>query len=181
MRKLLRWGLLPLVLLLIFKGILFRTLISYERTGSRPAVKLTDEELIGQIELQVEGKRLGQQQILEIAERITTDLLSFTNKNASSNPNRAHYTGKANCVGYAATFSAVVNYLLEKQGLQDEIQVHHRIGKVHLLGINLHRFFRSPFFKDHDYNEVVILKNGKTIALDLTITDYLGVRRITAR
>jgi hypothetical protein len=58
-------------------------------------------------------------------------------------------------------FNSVVHHLVREHALEDQLEAHHIIGQLKLFGVDLHQFFESPFFKDHDYNVVVdLLKFG---------------------
>ena len=87
---------------------------------------------------------------------------------------------KANCVGYAAMFNAIASYLIKKQGVENEYEVQHKIGKLDFLGIDLHQYSGSPFFKDHDYNIICNKITKEEVAVDASVADYLWVERVSA-
>ena len=99
--------------------------------------------------------------------------LKFTFQRASNNPNKIVLTGKGNCIGYAALFSAVANYLINKAEGQDRFQSKHLVGKLDFLGIDLNALFTSPFYKNHDYNLIEDKKTGVVLLIDPSIDDYL--------
>ena len=121
------------------------------------------------------------EKIVQISRSITTQELSFTTTQISRNPNDLFISKKANCVGYAAMFNSIANYLIQSNHLELKYAANHRIGRLELLGFNLHAFFNSPFFRDHDYNEIIDLQKRNTLAVDPSVTDYLGIDYVSKR
>jgi len=70
--------------------------------------------------------------------------------------------------------------LIRKNDLADQISANHKIGKLDLWGIDLHQFFESAFFQDHDFNEIKYLKTNEVIFIDPTISDYLKIDSVSA-
>ena len=118
---------------------------------------------------------------MEIADKITKEELKFTTNRASNNPNELINTNQANCVGYSAMFNSIANYLIRKYKLQNEIKSEHKIGQLELFGINLHQFFESPFFRDHDFNEITNKISGEKIFIDPSVSDYLRIKRVAKK
>lgn len=168
-------------MLFLFRGSLFRLVVKYRDIGPRTEFKILNRDLIGKIESKSADREVGFEDVVEIAKEIANDELSFTTGKASNNPNELLITQKANCVGYAAMFNSVANYLIRENQLQGEIKATHKIGQLYFLGINLHQFFESSFFKDHDYNEVIEIKTGKTMSIDPSVSDYLGIDRVSQK
>lgn len=169
------------LLLFIFRGVIFRLVINYDEIGSRPEIEITNKKLIELIESSSANKEIDLGEILEIANRITKEELKFTTKHASYNPNELIYTNQANCVGYSAMYNSVANYLISKNKLEHEIEANHKIGQLSLFGINIHKYFNSPFFKDHDFNEITKLKTGEKIFIDPSVSDVLWIREVSSR
>jgi hypothetical protein len=153
MKKTLKIIGVSILILILFRGIIFRMAIKYNEIGSRPEIEITSKRLIEKIESNSENRETDLKEILEIADKITKEELEFTTNRASNNPNELINTNQANCVGYSAMFNSIANYLIRKNKLQNEIESEHKIGQLELFGINLHQFFESPFFRDHDFNE----------------------------
>ena len=68
---------------------------------------------------------------------------------------------------------------IEKNNLSKEWETVHHIGKLTLLGADIHDLFDSPFFKDHDF---VVLRNktsNKVIAVDPSVYDYLWIEEVS--
>ncbi len=154
-------------------------MINYSEIGTRKEIKITNEKLINKINKKSENRKINLGEIAKIADQITNSELKFRTKGASNNPNELINTNKANCIGYSAMFNSIANYLIRKNDLQNEIEAEHKIGELHLFGINLHQFFESQFFRDHDFNEIINHKTGERILLDPSVSDYLRIDRIT--
>ena len=181
MKKALKIIGVSILILILFRGIIFRLVIKYNEIGSRPEIEITNSNLIEEIESNSENREIDLKEILEIADKITKEELKFTTNQASNNPNELMYTNQANCVGYSAMFNSITNYLIRKNKLQDEIEAEHKIGQLELFGINLHQFFESPFFRDHDFNEITNKKTGEKIFIDPSVSDYLRIKRVAKK
>lgn len=172
---------ITILLLIICRGFIFRSTIYYTDIGDRKDIKITNTDLIKTINKASKDKDLDIYTIAEIADNITTEQLQFTTGKASNNPNKLINTKKANCVGYAAMFNAIANHLIEQNGLQNEIKAKHKIGKLDFLGVDLHQFFDSPFFRDHDFNELTSDSLEETIIIDSSVSDYFWIDRVSKR
>ncbi|MEM6298607.1 MAG: hypothetical protein AAF740_07970 [Bacteroidota bacterium] len=168
------------ILLVVFRGFIYRSLIHYESIGVRSEIRITNSTLIEVITKRSQNEEITVRNIVTIADQITQETLEFTTNRASKNPNDLR-TQKANCVGYSAMFNAVANYLIRKHGLQNEVQATHNIGQLYFLGTNLHQYFENSFFKDHDFNTITNTKSGEKVLIDPTVSDYLWIKQITAR
>lgn len=88
--------------------------------------------------------------------------------------------GKTNCIGYAAYFSSLMNYALEKKGWKYDCR--HYVGKIYFGKTNINALFKNdPFFKDHDFNVILDRKGVPVIAVDPGLYEYLGWKRIGLR
>ena len=170
---------LTLLTLILFRGFLFRQLISYHEIGQRKAINITHPKLIKCIDAQLHNQQMDIKEIARIANKVTTQELRFTAKKVSQNPNDLINSHQANCVGYASMFNTIATHLIKKNGLEKELVAQHKIGHLYLLGFNLHSFFKSPFFMDHDFNQIIHLKTKEVIAIDPTVSDYLWINCIT--
>jgi len=169
------------LILIICRGFIFRSTIHYTDIGNRKEIKITNLDLIASINKASQNKSIDIYTIAEIANDITTQQLQFTTGKASNNPNKLINTKQANCVGYAAMFNSIANYLIKENGLQNEIKAYHKIGKLDFLGIDLHQFFDSPFFRDHDFNELSNNITKESIIIDPSVSDYLYINRVTKK
>ena len=172
---------LSILILVLFREMVFRKTIKYVEIGSRPEIEITNGKLIEKIERNSENKDFDLQEICELAADITKEELEFTTNRASNNPNELINTHQANCVGYSAMFNSIANFLIRKNKLTGEIEAKHRIGKLEIFGINLHQYFQSPFFKGHDFNEVTNKTTGERVFIDPSVSDYLLIKRVAKK
>ena len=173
MKKALKITAIILVILFLFRGVLYRYTITYTPIKERKSIPLIDKKVIAAIEKEIGSEQLDLQKIVNISTKITNQYLKFTFQRASNNPNKIVLTGKGNCIGYAALFSAVANYLINKAEGQDRFQSKHLVGKLDFLGIDLNALFTSPFYKNHDYNLIEDKKTGVVLLIDPSLDDYL--------
>lgn len=163
---------------MLFRGCIYRQIVEYTEIGTRPEVKITNKELISKIRIKTQDKRISLSEIVQIANEITIEELEFATCKTDTDPNRLIETRKANCVGYSYLFNSIANFIIRENQLQDEISAAHKIGKLEVFGINIHQYFDSAFFKDHDFNEIRNRKTGKSISIDPSLSDYLYIDRI---
>lgn len=167
------------LIILLLKGYLFRLLVTYHKIGQRVTINITNPRLIKCIDNELDNQQLNIEEIATIANKITTQELRFTTRKVSQDPNDIINSHQANCVGYASLFNTIANHIIKKNGLEKELVAQHKIGHLYLLGFNLHSFFKSPFFMDHDFNQIIHLKTKEVIAIDPTVSDYLWINCIT--
>lgn len=165
-------------MMILFRGIIYRFAINYRAIGTRTEIKITNKELIEKINIKSEGRKVNFKEILEIADEITNEELTFTINKASNNPNELINTKRANCVGYSAMFNSITNHLIRKKELENRIEASHKIGQLDLFGINLHQFFENSFFKDHDFNVIKNKETDEVISIDPSISDYLIIKTV---
>jgi len=168
-----------LLVVVLFRGLIFRSLIEYQEIGTRSLIELMDERLIEKIKAKSNKSLLGISKIVKIADSVTRQELSFTFKKASCNPNELIETKKANCIGYSAMFNSIASYLIIKNNLQTEFSAEHLVGKIDFFGLDMHQYFDDPFYKDHDFNIIKNLKTGVELIIDPTVSDYLWIDRVT--
>lgn len=163
-----------------FRGCIYRQTIAYQWVGQRTNYPATDDQLIQYIEENVEAdKDLSIEDILSLANSLTSRQLHFTASDNDTDPNQLIHSKAAHCIGYAAFFATTCNYLLKKYHLDATWTAQPNIGKLYLLGENIHRYFDSPFFRDHDF---VVVKNkvtGEVFAVDPTVHDCLFIHNVT--
>lgn len=167
------------LVIICFRGFLYRLFIRYKQIGTRTEISITNPQLIHKIEARSANREMDEKTIVSIARSITNETLYFSGRQASRNPNTLIDSYKANCVGYSSMFNSIANYLIRKHHLEREVAARHLIGQLNFMGINLHQFFRSPFFKDHDFNEITNLKTGKNISIDPSVSDYLYIHKVS--
>ena len=118
MKKILKVIGISILILILFRGILFRLVIKYTEIGTRPEIEITSRDLMESIKHKSKDKKIDLKGIVEVADEITTKELKFTRNRASNNPNELVNTKQANCVGYSAMFNSIANYLIRKNELQ---------------------------------------------------------------
>jgi len=180
MKKIIKTLFILILLTFFFRGQIYRITVKYEKIGERELVQ-PNQELINEIQKDIGKQKLSIEEIIELSKKITNRKLKFTGKKVSRDPNELIKTGKANCIGYSATFNSIGNYLLKQQKLEKKYELKHFVGKIKFLGIDVHQFFDSPFFKDHDYNVMQNLETNYKMAIDPTISDYLKIHRISPK
>ncbi|MBO9700932.1 MAG: hypothetical protein J7604_12035 [Sporocytophaga sp.] len=172
--------LILLTILLLFRGWFYRSLVTYKSIGQRHSYLPRDKNLISYIETNVEeNKKVDIKDIIEIGLSATAKRLNYSVDPKTNDPNSLIYTKTAHCVGYATFFATTCNYLLKKYNLDKNWEAKPQIAQLYIFRTNIHQFFNSPFFKDHD---IVIIENqrtGETFAVDPTLNDYLYIDTIT--
>lgn len=119
-------------------------------------------------------------EMIDFSLEITSEILDFTFENTSSDLNTLLESGKANCVGYAVVFNSILNYIIDKtkEGTYPVFDTDHCVGQISINGINVHNLFTDPFFKDHDFIVINYLKCNERIAVDPSLYDYFGIKRV---
>jgi hypothetical protein len=166
------------ILLLVFRGPLFRCSVVYVTTGERPASELKNVEIIRTIN---PNHHLTTAEMVDVAMQLTNERLSFSRSEQSNDPNDVLKMGTANCIGYSAVFNSIMNHLIQVNRKSDSVKAQHLVGGLEFIGVDLHQFIESPFFKDHDFNKVVDLQTGEEFYVDPSVSDILRINRIKAR
>lgn len=164
-----------LLVLVLFRGFLYRTCVTYTKIESRSHVVLTDTALIKSIDKEIEGEKLQLSDIAELSNQLTRKKLSFTFTKISNDPNKVCELGKANCIGYSALFNSIGNYVVKKKGLSNRYELTHHVGTLNVFGFDVHSVFNNPFFKDHDFNEIRDKVSGEVLYVDPSMSDYLWI------
>jgi len=175
MRKFLRYVFIFLLIIFCFKGIIYRLCINYTIINTRTTIVLSDIDLQNEVDNKIRKKKLTINDIIKLTNTLTSNHLKFTFNKTSSNSNIVSKNKKANCIGYAALFNSIGNYILKKQQLTNTYKFTHVVGKLDFLGFDIHQLINNPFFKDHDFNKVENLKTGKTYFIDPSLTDYFYI------
>lgn len=162
------------------RGTLYRYIVTYKSIGQRANYEVSNEHLILYIEERIAEKDSSNiEDVIKTSLVLTSKMLNFTFSKNEIDPNKLIDTKTANCIGYAAFFSSICNYQLKKYNLSGQWVASSEIGQLFVFGTNIHNYFDSPFFKDHDF---VIIKNKTTneaFAVDPSINDYLYIDFVT--
>ncbi len=165
---------------ILFRGWFYRHLVTYKSIGYRQNYLIKNDKLIDCIEINVKDKTdLDVKEVIKVGLIITSQQLSFTTTKTEQDPNKLICSKAANCVGYASFFTTTCNYLLKKYNLNHNWTSKLQIGQLYFLGINIHKYFYSPFFKDHDFVTIENKTTGEIIAVDPTLSDYFYIDFVT--
>lgn len=165
---------------ILLRGSIFRSLVTYKSIGEQANYKVIDDQLATYINTNTNDVDFSEiQEIIRTGLSITADQLTFTAENNHNDPNKLIVSKTAHCVGYAYFFATSCNYLLEKYNLSSDWLATPHKGQLYLLGVNVHKYFDSPFFKDHDFVIVENLRTGERYAVDPTVNDYLWIDLVT--
>ncbi|MEN7551794.1 hypothetical protein AAG747_28015 [Rapidithrix thailandica] len=175
------WSIFIVLLVgILFRGGVYRSLISYQSLGERKNYTVYDPELVRQIDEMAKAEKPQDiREVVDLGLLITASQLKFTFTRNEMDPNRLARSKTAHCVGYAVFFASVCNYLLKKNDLEGDWIALPHAGQLYLGQTNVHAYFTSSFFKDHDF---VILKNqltGEILTIDPTLYDYLRIGFVT--
>ncbi|MCB9307479.1 MAG: hypothetical protein H6565_12865 [Lewinellaceae bacterium] len=167
------------VLCIAFRGWIYRHTVAYRSVGQRPLYAATEPALLKFIRSDAEETSPGIEAVVRASLSKTSGHLRFSASRRDSDPNKLIHAKTAHCVGYAAFFATTCNDLLEQSGLSDTWTAIPQIGQLYLFGKNVHGYFNTPFFKDHDFVVVRNKSTGETIAVDPSVHDYLYIERVT--
>lgn len=161
---------------ILFRGPIFRLLVSYKSIGQRTTYVATDQNLINYIEADESfGGRSDIKELIRNALSKTSRKLEFTASKNDNDPNKLIDSKTAHCVGYSSFFATTCNHLLEKNNLNEEWVAQPQIGQLLILEVNVHQYFDSSIFKDHDFVVIQNKVTGEKLAVDPTIHDYLAI------
>ena len=163
-----------------FKGVLYRSFVTYSEINQRQLVRIESQAIKADLDIWLKSNpSADEQQLIKFATQYATKDVSYTFGKCSTNPNTIICeTKKTNCVGYSASLHAVLVYLIDKKGWHDTLICAHKVAQLYCCGINVHHFFRDPAFKDHDYNVVTNLKTKQLYVIDPTVYAYFGVENV---
>lgn len=159
-----------LLLAILFRGLLWRAVSSYEDIKQLPLQTLTDNTLKEKIKTETLG--MDGREIIVYCRKLTADCLTFSMSHAENDINKMYPKNKAHCVGYAAFFATACQYAFRVNSINGHCD--HTRGLIHILGMNIHAPFHNVgWLKDHDYVNVTL--GNKTIVVDPSIEDFWGL------
>ncbi|MBK8850507.1 MAG: hypothetical protein IPN73_10155 [Saprospiraceae bacterium] len=178
--KIIKRSLLMILLLtavgILFRGWIYRHSLSYKAVGMRTTYPARNKIFTQYIDSCIDHQNEPDiKHIIKLALSITSEKLNYTANKNDNDPNKLITTQKAHCVGYAAFFTTTCNYLLAKNNLSNQWTAKPRIGQLYFLGTNVHPYFHSSFFKNHDFVTIENNKTGEIFAVDPTVKDYLSI------
>ncbi len=172
--KILRSIAIIFIVVIIFRGFLYRVCFSYEVTQERKNIELTNLSFVHIID-SLSKDDMDIHEIMALSQELTNENLTFTFTDVSPDPNSAIEIGKANCIGYSSMYNAIGNYLIRKKGLASQYKFVHVVGKISFLGMDIHGLFDSSFFKNHDFNQMIDKDKNELIAVDPSLNDYFWI------
>ncbi len=150
-------------------GFYFRQFVSYRSIKERSYLPFSTTQFLQS------KKATEPEEVIETALSRTAQTLNFTFSKCYRDPDKLLKSKKANCIGYAAFCSAACNQLFEESKMKDW-KATPQIAKIYVLGINVHQFISSPFFKDHDIVKIENTKTGECFFVDPSLYDYSRIR-----
>jgi hypothetical protein len=182
--KIIKWTLLAIFFIttfgILFRGFIFRHLVTYRSVGLRTNYYATYNKLVDLINANADNKSYQDiEEIIKLGLSITSKQLNFTADKNNIDPNKLVASKTAHCVGYATFFSTTCNQLLDKYKLADTWTAKPQVGQLYFLETNIHQYFNTPFFRDHDFATVENKITGQIFAVDPTVSDYLLIDFVT--
>lgn len=176
-KRLIQFVVVLIIIGLLFRGCLYRQFVCYESIGVRQSYTATNPALLNYIDSHVEinNTDISIDAIIKQSLSLTTQQLHFTANKNDNAPNKLMGSRAAHCVGYAAFFATTCNYLLKKYKLDQTWIAEAQIGQLYLFGINVHHFFQSAFFKDHDFVLIENKQIHEVLAVDPSVNDYCAI------
>jgi hypothetical protein len=175
--KILLIGLGLILAIFFLRGTIYRACISYESVGEKPLIKLSNDSLKSELDKLI-SKDMGIDEISSISNSMTAELLNFTSEKCDLDPNKLIVSKKTNCIGYSNSYNSIATYLIKQSGQAKKYKSIHHKGQLYLFGENIHKYFSSSFFKDHDFNQLINLKTGEIITVDPSVSDYLLIDEV---
>jgi hypothetical protein len=172
--KIIKWTLLAIFFIttfgILFRGFIFRHLVTYRSVGLRTNYYATDNKLVDLINANADNKSYQDiEEIIKLGLSITSKQLNFTANKNNIDPNKL----------VATFFSTTCNQLLDKYKLADTWTAKPQVGQLYFLETNIHQYFNTPFFRDHDFATVENKITGQIFAVDPTVSDYLLIDFVT--
>lgn len=163
----------------VFRGCIFRHMVTYKSFGIREEYTITDPTFKNLVDGHVANQDLMDiTDVINSSLSLTSKQLHFTASNNELDPNQLVTSRTAHCVGYTNFFATVCNSIIQKQNLSDEWKATARIGHLYLFGTDIHVYFKTSFFKDHDFVTLENKTSGEVLAVDPTLHDYSCIRLV---
>ncbi len=168
------------VLIVLFKGVLFRWFVVYASFGPRKVSVTASAEMKAWISAETDRYALdGEHDILTEAQRLTAKRLQFTTGPCAADAATVFKERKANCIGYAALCAAIGNTIFEMRGLDGQWETHVETAQLRVFGMNVNAWFASPFLKDHDFVTIRDQHGNMHFAVDPTVFEYFGITSVS--
>ena len=176
MKKTFKYTLLFLLALFLSRHWIFEKTVSFHPISEQPNYIVSDSLLYYFLAAPKAEKEI--ENIIRQALDMTAERLEFASQNTATDPNISFYGKRAHCVGYAAFFATAFNFLINKNSGEKIWEAKHVRGKISFLGIDMHQFSDSPFFRDHDFNVVENIRTGEQYIMDASVRDVLWIKYV---
>ncbi|QQS06223.1 MAG: hypothetical protein IPK50_04850 [Fibrobacterota bacterium] len=171
--------LVGLVCVWCLRGAIFRLCVSYHPIGERAIPPRTPA--VASAWFYAHGFIFSDPEVLaDRALDFTDDHLVYRFSRTSSDPDRLLESHRAHCVGYALLCASAIRTGLASSGLDKNWSVHARVVKLSLFGVDVHPYLPGAFFRDHDVVELREKSSGRSIWLDPSLHEVVGIDRIRA-
>ena len=153
--------------------------ISYKLIGYRNYNQQLNKKHLNQINYQFGyAYDATEKDLLRFVLENTSGVLDFDmHTNALQNPNAILDRKSGHCKMYSYVAASSYNQLAKLNKISGNCRVAY--GHVYLYGVNLHQFFSSSFFRDHDF--CVIKDKSGVHAVDAILYDCLMIDQIRLR
>ncbi|HEX8659351.1 MAG TPA: hypothetical protein VF690_17565 [Hymenobacter sp.] len=154
--------------------------LSYEVSGYRLYNEQLNKQHLQEISNRFDyAHDANEQGLRRFALSNTASELDFAmRKNGMKNPNSILDSKKGHCMMYSYVMASSYNQLAKLKKIKASCRVAY--GHVFLYNVNLHQFFNSAFFRDHDFC-VIRDSNGVHVAdailFDYFLIDYIRLRQ----
>lgn len=174
-RKFLSAFLLLILAIILFKGSIYRTCITYQVIGTRPV------DFVYPSVSPKSDEQLTKEEVIDQALDRTAKMLSFTTGKCLTRGSKLLDGDKTNCIGYADLCRCLLETRFRTREGLDNLHASACKAQIFLFGYNVHQLFDSPFWKDHDIVLITDTKTGERILLDPTLYDYTGIGKVSER
>ena len=153
--------------------------LSYEVSGYRTYDEQLDKQHLHEMNYRFDyAYDANEKDLRRFAMNNTTFELDFAmRKSGMTNPNSILDGKQGHCKMYSCVMASTFNQLAKLKKLEASCRVAY--GHVFLYGVNLHQFFSSGFFRDHDF--CVIKDKSGVHAADALMYDYFMIDQIRVR
>lgn len=173
---------LILLFTFLFKRSLFSLAFSFKPVELQHEIVLTDDQLKTEIDTRLaEKKHPTLNELSKACLKISKTYLIFSRKAKSTDPNKLRKHKTTHCVGYAAFFNSLINYVIQKHQLQNHYNSKHYRGKIFFFGYEITDKFDNTFWKDHDFVVVTDLKQNETYVIDPSLYEFTRIGMLKSK
>jgi hypothetical protein len=172
---------------IFFRESIYKSVITYRIERQRGFLPTMDAALENRILAHYEVKDrslLSRDAVIHSALKITADVLTFDgNLTDKTDPLSIWQAETVNSTGFATFFTAVAQYLIQKNGLSSRYICQQYVSERRQNGTNLHDRYlspygNSPFNNQRDIVAILDLKTGEKRFVDPTIFEQFSIINI---